>query len=398
MTDQTKAGDSRNEKETDGVQHDITGKLNTGKLNFSHYFLFFLIILVLIACYKIIQPYQHAIILATILAAVLHPVHRKIVTLVRGRENLAAFLSCLFLTLVVVLPLVLISFALIRQGVETMSAMQDWIAKGGHTQMLTHPVVAKTVEWTQKVLPDAQKIFPDLDPRKLKLDQMFLKLTSTAGKALLSQGGHVVGNLAAFVGNFFLMLFAFFFMTRDQEKMSKNLLHLIPLDAAQEDQITSKIKSVSQSAILGTFVTAIAQGVAGGLAFWIAGLPGLFWGMVMAFASLIPMVGTALIWVPAAAYLFISGSWGYGIFMVVWCVVIVGSIDNFLRPLFMQGSAGMSTMLIFFSILGGISYFGLIGLLYGPLIFGLALVLLYIYSMEFESFLDRQDRVQLSQD
>ncbi len=364
------------------------------KLNFSHYFLFFLIILILFACYKIIQPYQHAIILAIILAAILNPVHRRIVRWVRGRENLGAFLSCVFLTLVVVLPLLLISFALIRQGIETMNAMHDWVVQGGHTKLLTHPVSVKLLAWGHKILPDVQKIFSDVDPGKLKLDQILLQVTSAAGKILISQGGHMVGNMASLVGKFFLMLFAFFFMIRDQEKMSKSIRHLIPLDAHQEDQIMSKIKAVAQSAILGTFVTAIAQGAAGGLVFWISGLPGLFWGMVMAFASLIPMVGTALIWVPAAVYLFISGSWGYGIFMVVWCVVVVGSIDNFLRPLFMQGSAGMSTLMIFFAILGGISYFGLIGLLYGPLIFGLALVLLYIYSVEFESFLDRQDRVQ----
>ena len=142
---------------------------------------------------------------------------------------------------------------------------------------------------------------------------------------------------------------------------------------------------------MGTFVTAIAQGAAGGIAFTIAGLPGLFWGMVMAFASLIPMVGTALIWIPAAVYLLIWVHWGWALFLVIWCVVLVGGIDNILRPLFMQGSAKMSTLLIFFSILGGINLFGLLGILYGPLIFGLAMILLYIYDLEFEPFLNQQD-------
>ncbi len=152
-----------------------------------------------------------------------------------------------------------------------------------------------------------------------------------------------------------------------------------------------KIKDVAKSALLGTFVTAIAQGAAGGIAFAICGLPGLFWGMVMAFASLIPMVGTALIWIPATLYLVISGSIKQAVFMVVWCIVVVGGLDNFVRPLFMQGGADMNTLLIFFAILGGINCFGLIGLLYGPLIFGLAMVLLYIYNMEFDEFLTRQD-------
>jgi predicted PurR-regulated permease PerM len=145
--------------------------------------------------------------------------------------------------------------------------------------------------------------------------------------------------------------------------------------------------------MLGTLITAAAQGTAGGIAFKIAGLPALFWGAMMSFSSLIPFVGTSLIWLPASIYLFLSGRWKYGIFMVLWSVLVVGMIDNFIRPLFMKESgSGMSTLVIFFAILGGLSYFGLIGLLYGPLIVGITLVLLYIYSLEFKGLLNQLDR------
>jgi len=231
-----------------------------------------------------------------------------------------------------------------------------------------------------------------MDPENFKIGQRLLDLSSSIGKALLDQGGHFVGNMTSLIGKFFLMIFVFFFVVRDEKKILDAILHLSPLSSSHEKEVLGKIKTVARSALLGTLVTAVAQGVAGGLAFWIAGLPGLFWGMVMAFSSLIPIVGTALIWVPAAGYLFLSGQWGYAVFMILWCAIVVGMIDNFVRPLFMKGSAGMSTLLIFFSILGGINYFGVIGLLYGPLLFGLAMVLLYIYSLEFESFLHRQDR------
>ncbi len=367
---------------------------NPMKLNFSHYFLFFLIFLVLVACYNIIQPYLHPIILAMIFAAVFSPVHRRIVECVRGRENLGAFLSCLFLSLVVVLPLIMISFALIRQGIQSINGIQEWIAQGGYMKLIEHRFVIKIMASIETFLPDVQKVFPDIDPRNLKIDQILLQVFTSAGKTLVSHGGQFAGNIASFSGKFFLMIFTFFFMVRDEKKMFKGILHLIPLNAQQEDQIMSKIRTVARSALLGTLVTMVAQGVAGGIAFAISGLPGLFWGMVMAFASLVPLVGTALIWVPAAIYLFLSGSWGLGIFMVLWCVIVVGSIDNFVRPLFMQGSADMSTLVIFFAIIGGINYFGLIGLLYGPLIFGLAIVLLYIYNLEFEPFLNHQDSVK----
>ena len=369
------------------------GTQQLGPLNQSQYFLFFLLFLSIFACYKMLTPYLHPLILALIFSIILRPVNQKIEQWARGRKNLAAFLTCVLLTLVVVIPLTFMAIALIQQGIQSSTAIYDWIAAGKYTMLIEHPWVKKMVALSDKYLPDIQKFFPDLALKTIQLDQILLRVSSSLGKILINQGGSLFGDLTALIGQFLLMLFAFFFMIRDQEKIFKTVLHLIPLSASQERKIMEKITAVAQSALLGTFVTAVAQGVAGGVAFHIAGLPGLFWGAVMTFASLIPLVGTALIWLPAAGYLFLSGHWGYGIFMILWCAIIVGMLDNIVRPLFMKGAGGnMGTLLIFFAILGGINYFGLIGLLYGPLILGLTLVLLYIYSLEFKSFLTYQDK------
>ncbi len=247
------------------------------------------------------------------------------------------------------------------------------------------PLVVKAIALIDRYLPD-------LDVKSFQIDQSLLKVSATISRWLLNQGGNLVGNITAMVAKFGMMIFVFFFLIRDSRELVKSVLHLSPLSTSQEDQIIEKVKSVARSALLGTFITAIAQGSAGAIAFWIAGLPGLFWGIMMAFASLVPIVGTMLIWGPAAVYLLLSSKWGYALFIVLWCAIIVGTIDQVVRPLFMKGSADMSTMLIFFSILGGINYFGLIGLLYGPLIFGLTMVLLYIYRLEFQPFLEYQDR------
>lgn len=357
----------------------------------SNYFLFFLLFIVLIGCYNVIKPYLHTIIVAAILAIIFSPVHKRIEKLFRGKSNFAAFFSCLLLTLVVVLPLLIMLLSVIQQGIQSFKAMYEWFEALKMNDVSQHPFVIGSITRFNDFLPDLKKVFPDIDLKNIKIDKIMLNFTASIGKMLIDQGGSLAGNITSLIGKFFLMLFTFFFFIRDEEKIVKYVLHLVPLSATQEEKIIVKIKAVSKSALLGTFVTAIAQGAAGGFAFWIAGLPGLFWGMVMAFASLIPMVGTALVWVPAAFYLFISGQWPYGLFMVIWCIVLVGGIDNLVRPLFMQGSADMSTLLIFFAILGGINFFGLLGLLYGPLIFGLAMVLLYIYDGEYETFLNRQD-------
>ena len=357
-----------------------------------NYFLLFLLLIVFIGCYNIIKPYLNTIVLAAILAIIFSPIHLKIEKKLSGRKNTAAFFSCILITLVVVLPLVLMLIALIGQGISSFNAIYDWIEAGKYQKLMEHPLITGLLARVDLWLPDLQKYFPNMQLENIQIDKMVLNLTASTGKILIDQGGNLAGNLSALVGKFFMMLFTFFFFIRDEKKITDAVLHLIPLSASQEEKILMKIKTVAKSALLGTLVTALAQGAAGGIAFWITGLPGFFWGMMMAFASLIPMVGTALIWIPAAVFLFVSGHWGYGIFMVLWCLVVVGMIDNLIRPLFMQGTADMSTLLIFFAILGGLNYFGLIGLLYGPLIFGLAMVLLYIYQLEFELFLDRQDR------
>jgi predicted PurR-regulated permease PerM len=167
---------------------------------------------------------------------------------------------------------------------------------------------------------------------------------------------------------------------------------VLPLSRSQEDKLLDEIEKVSKSAVMGSFLTALAQGFAGGIGMLIVGFPALFWGTVMGFASFIPVVGTALIWLPAAAYLFITGDTGWGIFLTIWSIAVVGSIDNLLRPFLMQGSAGMNTLLIFFSLLGGLHSFGLMGLIYGPLIFAITIVLFNIYEEEFQNFLSQQDK------
>ena len=355
----------------------------------SHYFLFFLLFAVLFGCYCIIKPYIHAIILAIIFSIVFIPVHRKVERFLRGRKNIAAIVSCTLITLLVVLPVTFLLIALIQQGVSSINSIYDWVAAGKYSKLMQSPLVISLIDYWEKFIKIIQQYFPTIDldvlsfKTEFQIDKAVLSMSTYTAQFLLNQGTFLLGNLTAIIGKFFLMIFTFFFIMRDYDEIVSKIFHLIPLSASQENRLINRVREVSRSAILGTIVTAVAQGTAGGITFWIAGLPGLFWGSIMAFASLVPMFGTALIWGPAALYLLLSGHWGSALFVTLSCVIFVGMIDNLVRPLFMQGSSDMSTLLIFFSILGGMQFFGLIGLLYGPLIFGLTLVLLYIYSIEF---------------
>jgi predicted PurR-regulated permease PerM len=154
--------------------------------------------------------------------------------------------------------------------------------------------------------------------------------------------------------------------------------------------LLKQFRIVSRSSLLGILGTAAAQGAVGGIGLAIAGLPGVFWGSVMAFTSLIPFIGTALVWVPSVAFLLLTGHTGAAIFLTLWSVLVVGTLDNFLRPVLMKGGSEMSVLWMFFAVLGGLQLFGMPGLVYGPIVFGLCQVLLRLYQVEFGGMLTRK--------
>ncbi|WP_108651279.1 AI-2E family transporter [Dongshaea marina] len=339
----------------------------------------------IVASYILISPYLQPIVIALLFGLMAHPLHQRIQDKLGGRANLAATISCLLLTFVILLPLLFVLMAILSQAVVYSTTLLHWVQSGGFDQLLAHPWVSKLHQLALDVLP--------LDKLKnTSISQDLIAAASKMGKNALGISAEIAGDVTHFIFSFVLMLFVLFFILRDYDSIVRFFHHALPLSRSQEEILMREIKTVSKSALLGSFLTAVTQGIAGGIGFWIVGIPGLFWGSIMAFASLIPVVGTALIWVPAVLFLFITGQWQWGIFLLAWSILIVGSIDNFLRPWFMQGAASMGTVVIFFSLMGGISMFGLMGLIYGPLVIAITLVLFHLYETEFKDFLDYQDR------
>jgi predicted PurR-regulated permease PerM len=337
----------------------------------------------LYASYSLIKPFIEPIVLAILVGMLAHPLHHRIVQALGGRESTAALVTSLLLCLGILLPMIALLAAVLDQGVKYSAVVRDWVTSDNMHAFMQQPTVVKIQSWLTRVLPEGA----------LELESIREKALSTAsslGGKFAGISTALLGGVTSFFIKFFLLLFVLFFVLRDHDRLIAFLHHALPLSRSQENTLFREVRAVSKSALLGSLLTAVTQGIAGGIALSLAGFPGVFWGTVMAFASLIPFVGTAIIWVPAAAYLALTGETGWALFMVVWCVVVVGSIDNFLRPLFMQG-ASMSTVVVFFSLLGGLQVFGLMGLVYGPLIFAIALVLFKMYEEEFSDFLDSQD-------
>jgi predicted PurR-regulated permease PerM len=194
-----------------------------------------------------------------------------------------------------------------------------------------------------------------------------------------------------FILNLFVMLYALFFFLVGGRQIMARLLYLMPLSDAEESRLVAKGMSVTRATLKGTFIIGIIQGGLAGIAFAIAGIKGAaFWGTIMGVLSIIPGVGAALVWIPAVIWLLISGHTGAAIGLGAWCAIVVGTVDNLLRPRLVGSDTKMSDLTILVSTLGGLAMFGAVGIVIGPLIAGLASTVWDIYGVEFAAIL-RQD-------
>lgn len=330
--------------------------------------------------YLVFEPFIHTIILSVVLASLFYPVHLRLVRLYRGGNSLAALTVVAIIIFAIIIPLLFLGSALVVQGTDTVEKVTQWINAGNLQKLMADTRILHAMAWLRDHLAFIE--FNQLD-----LQGYLLGLSKRVGQFLLSRGAGLLKDVAQLVSHFFVLIFISFYIIRDGDRILAAVKRLSPLRKEQENRIVDKVADVIRVTIIGNLLTAACQGVVGGIGLAIVGLPALFWGTVMAFSSLIPVVGTALVWVPAAGYLAMAARWKSAIFLTIWGVVVVGSVDNFLRPFLMRGKEGVSPFYIFLTIIGGIQLFGLAGILYGPLILGFATVMLYIYQVEYQDVL-----------
>lgn len=195
-----------------------------------------------------------------------------------------------------------------------------------------------------------------------------------------------------FFGHLMLVLLIMFFLLIDGEALVGRMSYLFPMKSEQTAVVIDSLRRMSKAVLVGGFSVAVLQGIVGGIGLAIVGIPALFWGTVMVFAALVPVVGTGLVWGPAVVFLFFSGDWKSALFLALWCGVGVTSIDSILRPFLLRGGGKVPVLFLFMSILAGINVFGMLGLLYGPMILGLVAVMLNIYAEEYQDILQNRAR------
>jgi predicted PurR-regulated permease PerM len=340
--------------------------------HFARLFFGVITLLVLYFSYLIIKPYLIDIFLALVLFFTAKPLFLGLSRVLFGRRALASALTCLLLAVIILLPLLALLSIIANQALEFSSQVSQGLQSGALWQW----VIAKT----EVIKHYLTRLNLPLPPEQVQLEQIVQTVLTRASAFVY---GNAIGLLKGFTYFFLdlvLVLFIAFFMFLQGDAFIDEIKKLSPLDASHNEEILRETEATIKATLWGTVIVAFVQGALGGVGFLIFGLPQpAFWGTVMIPASVIPMVGSAIIWLPAAIYLIFVGHLGHGVGLIIWGGVVVSVIDNLLKPVLMKGSRSTPSIFILFSILGGITYFGMIGFILGPLILSFLLSLLRIY-------------------
>ncbi len=313
-------------------------------------------------CWLVIQPFVFVLLWATVLAIAAYPLHRRLRRWGRG-PAISAALTTLFVLLALLLPLAFIVTALVGEAVPAAQNLQAALRR------LLDPD-APAIRWID------QRV--DIDPY---LDPAFLAgrlktVTATVARSTIGAVGSVLEVCIQVV----FVLFALYYLLRDSDRIVAALRDFIPLGTDEADRILRRSRDVISASLYGILVIAAIQGALGGLAFWFLGLSSpLLWGVTMFFLSMIPMAGAFLVWVPAAIYLLATGFWGKALILTLWGAGAIGSVDNFLRPRLVGERTKLHELVIFFSVLGGLQVFGVLGLVVGPVVVAITLTLIDVF-------------------
>lgn len=338
-------------------------------LNVTFFFLVFLAVGV--SVFFIFQPFLTAIVAAAILTALFKRPYHWFERLTRGRRGTSAFLTCLLVITIIVTPL----FLVLSLAVSEASDLYGVVAQESGLQ--------QTIEKVLTVIRSTPYLGALFDTVAFDQNQITNDIKQLSQNALgLLQAAYQ--GVTHFVFWVFIMFFTLFYFLIDGKKTLHSLMALSPLKNEHDKLLIEKFISISRATLKGTLVIGAIQGLLGGLTFWIAGVPSpAIWGLIMILFSIIPMVGSTIVWLPAGIIMLLLGNVWQGVFILAVGLGIISVIDNVLRPKLVGKDTQMHPLLIFFATLGGISFFGLPGFIIGPIIVSLFMALSEIYKIEF---------------
>jgi predicted PurR-regulated permease PerM len=349
------------------------------KSYFNIAFLLGLLFLVGFGVYVIFKPFLIAILLAFIASQFCNGWYKKINKKLGDRKSLASLLICLIVLFIFIIPLSVVVWLVLAEASSLYQMLEENNWQEKIDMMWRNAVGGEVVIFNRSF--NLQTL--------LQSEELVKNLKNLSGLTLKVLKSTYQG-ASYFFFMVFVMFFSLYYFLKDQERIVKRAMHLSPLKNKQEKVLIDKFIEISRATIKGSLVVAMIQGFLTGLSLWIAGVPSaVLLGVVAVVLSIIPMLGSGLVWLPVGIILLFLGQIWQGVFVIVFGSLIVGTIDNFLRPKLVGDSSSLHPLLVFFATIGGIAVFGLLGFLIGPIIVALFVALLDIYEIEFKEELGK---------
>jgi predicted PurR-regulated permease PerM len=320
----------------------------------------------------VLWPFYGAILWAVVIAVIFAPLQRRLLAPMGGRRNLAAAVTVLIIIAIVILPLAVVTASLIQEASGLVAKVQSGeYDLGSYLRRMLDALPAWATGLIERLnLTDLPSLRERLGPDLLK-----------GGQALAPQALSFGLNTFDFVIGLGIMLYLLFFLLRDGSALAERIKEAIPLHTHQKSALFSTFATIVRATVKGGILVAIAQGALGGIAFWLLGIhAALLWAVIMAFVSLVPAVGAGLVWVPVAIYLLVTGAIWQGIALILYGVLVIGLVDNLMRPFLVGKDTKLPDYVVLISTLGGIKMFGPNGLVIGPLIASMFMASWQIFS------------------
>lgn len=323
-------------------------------------FFLFLLAIVSLAFGWILLPYSGAVFWGIVLAILFSGLNRRLLVMTNNRPTLAALITLASIVVMVILPLSLIGVSLVNQASSVYSLISTGNIDFG---MYFQRIMQSLPDWMISMLERFD--LTDFDSLQAKLQQGAAQVSQTVARQAL----HVGSMTFEFLVGLTVMLYLLFFLLRDGQALSNRIKDGFPLSPHYKRRLFTNLTTVIRATVKGNVLVALAQGGLGGLIFWFLGIQApLLWAVVMAFLSLLPAVGAGIVWVPVAIYLLATGAIWKGVVLIAFGVLVIGLVDNLLRPLLVGKDTKMPDYLVLLSTIGGMALFGLNGFVIGPLI------------------------------
>jgi predicted PurR-regulated permease PerM len=327
----------------------------------------------------VIWPFLKPLLLGAIFSGLSSPLYQWITRKLGGRASLGAVVTLLILFILVAGPLSIFAGIVGQQAINVSNHAIPWV-----TQHFGSASTFNAHDWLVSRFPSLAEHVPSQE----KLLENFAAAAQAAGGFLVGFASRMTAGTAGFLLDLFIMIYAMFFFLKDGEKILERIFYYMPLSHEDEAIMLQRFASITRATVKGTLVIGLVQGTFGGIAFWAAGIEGAaFWGTAMTLLSIVPGIGSAIVWLPAVVFLFITGQPLSATLLLIWCSAVVGTIDNILRPILVGKDAQMPDLFILIGTLGGLFFFGPLGFIVGPLVCGLFLTVWDIYGATFKSIL-----------